>query len=472
MFSKATANFVRQVDPEGSLKHVSRINDAHKLVPMALMVKRNRFWFWQRTKYHPTDFLLKDVLQGDEDLTARVHQGDFLTYEGTFGDKLKGTLEAEVASVGLGLQGQGTSELQANFGKLKKEELDVKKLLEDSSNRLVDMQHMLVQQLEKRAEVLAVVKQTIFTTEACAVKQIKKESCALRGIVGLMGTLGGSVKLCVKDINEIEVDSDVVLEIPSATVIAYSVLELDIKKDGTFEICLQPGKIGGFEADMVKPWSSTDSLEVDGRCAGQDMPEEAVQLNGSDVEDLSALAELPQSARRALFSKLQDILRDGAALSSLQLVLEEVCFGDQADTMQLEERCHGQTILLSDILNLLGHSAALLNAAHLLVSALEELPDESRSLMVDSQHGFFESFCSLVSMLRQSSLPLPIQSLPSALQKKQTLQHAERLLSSTGVTLRKDGDFLCVETGDKTEVDLLVLSLSAHGLALLCGEQK
>lgn len=69
MFSKATANFVRQIDPEGSLIHVSRLNDSHKLVPMALVVKRNRIWFWQRPKYQPTDFTLSDLLQGDRVLS-------------------------------------------------------------------------------------------------------------------------------------------------------------------------------------------------------------------------------------------------------------------------------------------------------------------------------------------------------------------------------------------------------------------
>lgn len=66
MFSKATANFVHQIDPEGSLIHVSRVNDSKKLVPMALVVKRNRPLFWQKPKYHPTDFTLSNLLQGDE----------------------------------------------------------------------------------------------------------------------------------------------------------------------------------------------------------------------------------------------------------------------------------------------------------------------------------------------------------------------------------------------------------------------
>lgn len=43
---------------------------------------------------------------------------------------------------------------------------------------------------------------------------------------------------CVKDSNNIKAHSDVSLEIPSGTVIAYSVLELEIKQDGHYGTCL------------------------------------------------------------------------------------------------------------------------------------------------------------------------------------------------------------------------------------------
>lgn len=38
----------------------------------------------------------------------------------------------------------------------------------------------------------------------------------------------------MKDSNNIEIDSDVSLEIPSKTVIAYSIMELEIKKSGHY----------------------------------------------------------------------------------------------------------------------------------------------------------------------------------------------------------------------------------------------
>ncbi|KAM9340283.1 gasdermin-E-like [Symphorus nematophorus] len=483
MFSKATANFVHQIDPEGSLIHMSRVNDSKKLVPMALVVKRNRIWFWQKPKYQPTVFTLSDLLQGDKVLSPGVSETEFLTYTGTFGDKLSGKLDGEAGSVSVTLEGRGSSKLQSCFGKLKKEDLDVKKLLHDCNDRHMDMQHKLVQQLEKRADVLAVVKERILTTSSCSVTQTKKEHCTFQGMLGLVGMLSGSVKVCVKDSNDIEADSDVSLEIPAGTVIAYSILELEIKKNGDFDICLQPGKIGGIESDStVLSWPSHDSLNtVDGKCNGETVPDKvpmSALQNGSQEMDLSPLAELPQST--ALFKELQETLRDRTALSHLQCVLEDLCCGETPDMAKHEELSEGQTKLVSAVLEQLGIGSpsensqcgitAHLNAAHLLVSALEELPDETLSLLSESSPDFLEAFDTLMCRLKESSKPFPIQCLPVLLQDNQVFQMAEQLLSSTNVTLRRDTDRLWTETGSKAGVHLFVLRLSTHGLTLLCKE--
>uniref|UniRef100_UPI0037E7F183 gasdermin-E-like n=1 Tax=Semicossyphus pulcher TaxID=241346 RepID=UPI0037E7F183 len=460
MFSKATANFVRQIDPEGSLIHVSRVNDSHKLAPMALVIKRNRIWFWQRPKYQPTDFTLGDLLQGHEVLRPGVSEDDFVSYKETLGDKLFGKLDTEAGSVSMTLEGRGSSKLQSCFGQLKKEELDVKKLLQDSSNRKVDMRHVLVQQLEKRAEVLAVVKQRIFTTNLCSITHTKKEQCTFQGVLGLVGMLGSSFQLCVKDSNNIEADSDVSLEIPSGTVIAYSVLELEIKKNGQYDICLRPGTIGGIEADNTVH-------TVDGNCNGKQVPEtvpSGASQNGSHEMDISSLGELPQSTRAALFQRLKETLRDRGALSYLQCALEDLCNGETRDMTGHEELESWSAVLDSCTEDSQG---ARLNATHLLVSALEELPDKTLSILSETSPDFLEAFDTLMCRLKDSSEPLSTQCLPLLLQDNQAFQQAEQLLSSTSVTLRRDADRLWMEAGSQGVLPV-VLRLSVQGLSLLC----
>ncbi|XP_042362506.1 gasdermin-E-like [Plectropomus leopardus] len=477
MFSKATANFIRQIDPEGSLIHVSRVNDSKKLVPMAVVVKRNRKWFWQKPKYQPTVFTLSDLLQGDEVLIPGVSEAEFLDYEGTFRDKVSGTLDTEAGSARLTVEGEGSFKLQSCFGKLKKEELDVRTLLRDSRSRLVDMQHQLVQQLEKQADVLAVVKERILTTSSCSITQMKREQCMFQGVLGLVAMLGSPVKMCVKDKNKIEADSDVSLEIPSGTVIAYSILELEIKKNGHFNICLQPDTIGGIEQDSPLSWSSHVSInEVDGKLNGGKAPDTiplSALLNGSQEMDLSPLAELPDSTRCALFKRLQEVLSDKAALSYMEFLLEELCSGKTLDMAKHEDLSESQRESLSAVLDQLAENSQggvppHLNAAHLLVSAMEELPDETLCLLSESRPDFLKAFDTLMCTLQKSSEPFSIQQLPIALQDNQAFQLAEQLLSSTYVTLKRDGDMLWKETGNEAGVLPLVLSLSIEGLSLLC----
>lgn len=64
-----------------------------------------------------------------------MSESPFLTYNGTFGDKLSGKLDTEAGSVNVSLEGRGSSKLQSSFGRLKKQELNVTKLLKDSKDR-------------------------------------------------------------------------------------------------------------------------------------------------------------------------------------------------------------------------------------------------------------------------------------------------------------------------------------------------
>ncbi|KAM8840512.1 gasdermin-E-like isoform 2-T2 [Spinachia spinachia] len=406
---------------------------------------------------------------------ADVSKKEFLTYEGTFQGKLSGNLGAEVGSSSATLQGEGSSKLRSCFGKLNKEELDVRKLLRDSSGRLVEMQNPLMQQREKRADVLAVVKERVLTTQSCSITQTETEQCTFQGILGLFGLLGNSVKVFAKDSSNIELESVVSLEIPSGTVIAYSILELGIKKNGHFDICLQPGTIGGIEADSSVSRPYDDPLDVvDRGCNGKMVPEKVAPRtpeNGSQEMDLSPLAELPESTRSSFFKRLQEAVMDRTALSYMECVLEDLCSGGTLDMAEREELSESQrktlsALLDSDAEDSRGRLHARLNAAHLLLSALEELPDQTLRLLSKSRPDLLEALDTLMCMLTKGSEPVSIQCLPLHLQNNPAFELAEQLLGSSQVTLRRDSHRLWTETAD--EVLQLVLCLSIQGLSLLC----
>ncbi|XP_015229641.1 PREDICTED: non-syndromic hearing impairment protein 5-like isoform X2 [Cyprinodon variegatus] len=461
MFSKATAKFVRQVDPEGSLIHVSRVNDSHKLLPMAIVVKRNRVLMWQRPKYQPTDFSLGDLLQGNQVLRP-VTETEFLTYKGTFKGEHSGKLDTEAGPADLSLESLGFSRLEFCFGKLKKEELDVKKLLEDSKSRLVDMQHVLVQQLQKHTEVLTVVKERIVTTNPCSINLTKKQQYTFKGVLKLFSLLGRSLKVSGKDIDLFEVDKDVSLEIPPGTVIAYSTMELEIEKNGHYDIRLQPGTTGGFKSDSIPFHDCFDSVD------GQDL------RHGGPETVLSRLAELHQSTRRGLVEKLQEVLRDRAALCFMQNMLEKLCDGETVQTPVINEK-ETNSLPIVDLMEscCLSEDGPTCPSLHLdlfygLVSAMEELPDETLNILSSCRPDFLKGFDALIRGLKDSRGKLSVQYIPANLQDNQVFQQAEQLLRSVGVTLQRDSEVLHMEADPFKEVPLLLLGVSVHGLALLC----
>ncbi|XP_035650728.2 gasdermin-E-like isoform X4 [Oncorhynchus keta] len=464
MFAKATAKFVRQIDPDGTLISVSRLNDSDKLVPMALVVKRNRFWFWQRPKYLPSDFTLSHLLLGDKELTPDVSESDFLSYEGRFGDNLSGKLDAKAGSISVNVEGRCSSKLQLSFGKLKKQDVDVQKLLLASNDRVVDMQHVLVQQSQKHAEVFAVLKERILTTTPCSISEQVQEQGTCQGVLGLLGKLGThSVKVCVQENSSIEMDSDISLEIPPLTVIAYSLIELEVRKDGHYELCLQHGTLGGFEADSGKTSPSQDSFDtlcvVDGLEWAEEIPEgaplSALQKNLQDLEVyLHQLVVLPESTRSTLFQRLCEVLVDRTSLTVLEHTIKSVsALSDLVRKFPPNEiQAEGTSIPLH------------LTATHLLVSALEALPDAALTLLGESSPDVLEALNTLLKVNGQS---LPFESLPLPLQEEGAFHWAEQLLLSSNVMLRRETDRLWAETGKKPGLFPLVMCIAVQGLTSL-----
>lgn len=68
-------------------------------------------------------------------LSTVVVETDFLTYNGKVVDNKSGSAAAEIGPGTINVGGTGFSKLQSSFGNLKKQEMDVQKLLQDSKSR-------------------------------------------------------------------------------------------------------------------------------------------------------------------------------------------------------------------------------------------------------------------------------------------------------------------------------------------------
>uniref|UniRef100_A0ABI7XUQ3 Gasdermin pore forming domain-containing protein n=1 Tax=Felis catus TaxID=9685 RepID=A0ABI7XUQ3_FELCA len=335
MFAKATRNFLKEVDSGGDLIPVSTLNDSDKLQLLGLVTKKKRLWCWQRPKYQFLSVTLGDVLTGDQFRSPAVVESDFVKYEGKFQNQLSGSIETALGKVKLSIGGKGLVERQSSFGTLRKQEVDLQQLMRDSTHRAINLGNPVLQQvLERKNEVLCVLTQKIVTTQQCVIWEHVQVEKQCGGVVGIQTKV---VQVSAKEDGSVIKDTNVVLEIPASTTIAYGVIELYVKLDGQFEFCLLQGKHGGFEihrSDYVfldlssfeefPFWEMPDSGPGP---SALDWPLNVLKQGTLLLErDFHLFLELPEQQQTALSDILQAVLFD----EELLVVLEQV----KCQTMQ------------------------------------------------------------------------------------------------------------------------------------------
>lgn len=450
MFATATRNFVEEVDPRGSLIPVSSLNDT--VTVLSVVIKKKRRWIWAKSKYSPTDFTLNDILAGDTPIEPVITEIDFLKYSSTLGDNIQAKVDASFIKQNVSVEGKDTSKLQSLFGSLKKEELDVQKLLKASKERVLDMTHCLVEQtMMNHKQVFGIVKERIVTTQPCSViEEVQKE-----------GQCGGGLALCgpttkkvsLKENTSLGKDSNVTMEIPPHATLAYALIELEVKHDGHFKLCLTSGTNGGFE-------------EVDGHqllgvstASAQfsettDFTRALEQLKG----DFETLETLPPQTKSSLWQKISCIIDDRAALASLENALDHMCVNVSA----VSEANNEQIQAILDLAEQSGH--AVIKALHVTLSALEALPDASLVLL--------KTCCSPVllpdlKLLGQSVVggrEVPLSTMTQATLTEEVYQRVQRLFSSCKVSLIKDGDTLRTETHQEAHNLPMILCVAVSAL--------
>ncbi|XP_052029666.1 gasdermin-E [Apodemus sylvaticus] len=403
MFAKATRNFLKEVDAGGDLISVSHLNDSDKLQLLSLVTKKKRYWCWQRPKYQILSATLGDVLTEGHPLSPVVVESDFVKYESKCENHKSGTLGTVVGKVKLNIGGRGMVESHSSFGTLRKQEVDVHQLIQDAIGRTVNMDNLVLQQvLESRNEVLCVLTQKIVTTQKCVISEHvqSEETCG-----GMVGIQTKTIQVSAMEDGTVTTDTNVVLEIPAATTIAYGIMELFVKQDGQFEFCLLQGKHGGFEHER-----KADSIYLDPLAyrefAFLDMPDGGQGISSQDGplrvlkqatlhldRSFHPFAVLPAQQQMALFCILQKILFDEELLRALEQVCDDMAGGlwSSQAILAMEELTGSQQQDLTAFLQLVGYrvhgelpgprdeviNQKLFATAHFLVSALAEMPDNA-----------------------------------------------------------------------------------------------
>lgn len=464
MFAKATRNFLKEVDAGGDLISVSHLNDSDKLQLLSLVTKKKRYWCWQRPKYQFLSATLGDVLTEGHCLSPVVVESDFVKYESKCENHKSGTIGTVMGKVKLNVGGKGLVESQSSFGTLRKQEVDVQQLIQDAVGRTVNLDSLVLQQvLESRNEVLCVLTQKIVTTQKCVISEHVQSEETCGGMVGIQTKI---VQVSAMEDGTITTDTNVMLEIPAATTIAYGIMELYVKKDGQFEFCLLQGKHGGFEQER-----KVDSVYLDPLAyrefAFLDMPDGGQGISSQDgplrvlkqatlhlERSFRPFAVLPAQQQMALFCILQKILFDEELLRALEQVCDDMAGGlwSSQAILAMEELTGSQKQDLTAFLKLVGYrvqgehpgpqdevsNQKLFATAYFLVSALAEMPDNATVFLgTCCKLHVIPSLCHLLHALSDDSVCDFQDPTLAPLRDTEKFDIVQRLFASADIALER-----------------------------------
>ncbi|XP_067341200.1 uncharacterized protein [Channa argus] len=245
--------------------------------------------------------------------------------------------------------------------------------------------------------------------------------------------------------------------VPEKSTFAYGLMEMTVFQEDTLNISCEPWRGHHSAIDMlIGNDASLDDSDTNPCMTVQQVKKEIKKKEHL----LQPLAYFPESTRRDLLKSLSDLLEDRDALSLLEQTLDKCSKG-------AIERPQSQAVSsFVDLLDVCNTSSAQKDAAHLLVSAMDTLPDGIPMLLTSCSPDTLRVLNQLVDGLNgetQTNLP---ESLPPPLQEEGELRWVVELLCSSNQTLEQLSD-----QWDQPDfppgVMIEVLSLVVRGLSLM-----
>ncbi|MED6285124.1 hypothetical protein CHARACLAT_026120 [Characodon lateralis] len=428
MFAAETKAIIRSVGAEKNLISNTNLN---KQMDLLTLVRIKRGHFWEFPKYKKIDCTLPDLL-GEEkfspDSEEKVLVEDFQTRVETGGSgKLEGGYEgkAEVSVSSDIMDGL----VQPVSIKIKKVNLTA--VRSKFSGRTINKQTLKLLKLKEK-DKLAFVYETVYNTgPVTMIRKGNQQGC-------LSASFQKMAKMCVS-VNKKE---DTTFTVPENSTFAFSLVEINLE-DGEMEIQLQSWdhKRGGLTSDALN-------------CEIMEQVRDRIEMKESLLMPLEGL---PESTRGDLLKSLREVLKEEDALSELEETLDQSSKGSY--------ECP-QSVAVSSFMDLLDKSKVstqVKDAALLLVSAMEALPEEMLRPLTSCGPEILTVLSQLVESLKDEGEACLPESPPVPLQQDGELHWAAKLLCSSDETLTE----LCEILDQPPEVLLEVLALTVLGVHML-----
>ncbi|XP_048464574.1 gasdermin-E [Rhincodon typus] len=365
--------------------------------------------------------------------------------------------------------------------------------------RAIHLDHSFVQQTCEKREILCVVNEKIITSQKCSISEHLQIEEKCGGTLGLKTKI---LKVSANDDGTISKDTEIVLEIPPRTVIAYGVTELIINQNGQFDLCLLTEESGGFDKVLLgknkREFSVCTSLTcIDGEHKNKecmkDVPSEtSLSVLKPVIEEaqlqLQPFSELSEEKCQQLFKFYCEFLYHEDVISLLENVLDELSSGEQPNLMGLQELESIQAQKIKDMLQILGYncpnedgssaikdaaSSELLTAAFYFFSALDALSEETLAVLgICCEIQILPTLLYSINNIPDDGM-LPVDNPDLLLLKEEDHFYAiQRLFALSNICLEKKESSIHVVTGNQPGVLPVCLCIVLQGFAILNGIKR
>ncbi|XP_014813419.1 PREDICTED: gasdermin-A [Calidris pugnax] len=427
MFKKVPRSIVKQVESGADLVPVPNILDHKHFRPLRLVMRPEEKWFCRSPPYKRTFYSLEDVLLpgGDDKSTEPLFlkggsQGSAqFTVTKRVSDKVDGNVSASVERVG-GEVNAGISLSKEWSIKLEKKEIPVEELEALPTKRKINMNHPLIQQLQKTKWRLYVIYETIEASE----ETTYKESAEAGG--GAMARFYAT--LCVKGSK----DNKESITIPKGCTLGFRVIPLRVEN-------------GSWDVEIFSMRAQEEFLFVsDGFSRGELRRLEAEVENNCQI-----LPKLSLNVSIKLLEAIKAVMGDTNLFRELSQKMEAVLCG--TDNCELKT----ESPKLKDLLDILRNSSRQLllqmaEAIAYILEALDELTEDQLLLLLTSlEEKIVPQQLNLVKSIlehdieNEKSFSVDARLLSFSQEKEQELTLA--MIEMSGATLRKDGSVVCKE---------------------------
>ncbi|XP_072927495.1 gasdermin-A3-like [Hemitrygon akajei] len=358
MFQKITKKIVEEMDPEGlALIPMKSAYFSDHYKPLRLLIKMKKSFFSTREGYAPTSIRLTDILKDGQDLDFGLTNSSFANYSEDFSGTVKGKADVNVSNIESGIRVSGSTSNSLSVMEMRKQIIDVNKLLDVIGSRKVNREHSFMKQL--MMDVVYVVSEVIETEKPCTVDWTFQAESKLSILLKILKVKSGFGMNLEKK-----------LTFSAGTTIAYKVSELRI--------------------------SSEDIMELNWILSIRETMTVFTDQKGRIASSVDGLTKLSAEQRLPLLSMVLETLGSSENLPVLDAMLEQMHEGLQPDLQVLdlmEERSRASVEKMLDLLGikkadppgqpltLTQDQNSIIQAVNFLIQSLSEIDPETLILL-------------------------------------------------------------------------------------------